>query len=171
MPAKRRSAAARRASPAPSRREVWVLHGPNLNLLGRREPKIYGRDTLAAIDARLEVLGESLGVHVTSFQTNHEGALVDRLHIAMDEADGVVLNGGAFTHTSMALADAIRAIGIPVVEVHISNLYAREAARQANLTAPHAAGVVMGFGPAGYEIALRALADRLRAPRGRKGKA
>jgi 3-dehydroquinate dehydratase-2 len=142
-------------------RDVWVIHGPNLNLLGRREPKLYGRDTLAAIDKRLAALGQELGLRVASFQSNHEGALIDRLQIAMDEVDGVVLNPGAFTHTSLALADTLRAMTIPVVEVHLSNLYARDHVRQTNLTAPAAAGVVMGFGPAGYELALRALRARL----------
>lgn len=151
--------------------DVWVLHGPNLNLLGRREPKIYGRGTLAMIDARLASLGEELGLHVTSFQSNHEGALIDRLQIAMDEADGVVLNPGAFTHTSMALGDTLRAMTIPVVEVHLSNLYAREHERQVNLTAAAAAGVIMGFGPVSYELALRALAERLRPRRKRGGRA
>ena len=146
-------------------RDVWVIHGPNLNLLGRREPKIYGRDTLAMIDERLIALGESLGLRVTAFQSNHEGALIDRLQIAMDEADGVVLNAGAFTHTSMALGDAIRAMSIPVVEVHLSNLYAREHERRTNLTAPFVSGVVMGFGPVGYELALRALSERLGSKR------
>ncbi|HEU4725104.1 MAG TPA: type II 3-dehydroquinate dehydratase [Candidatus Eisenbacteria bacterium] len=149
--------------------DVWVLHGPNLNLLGRREPKIYGRDTLAAIDERLAALGEELGLRVTSFQSNHEGALIDRLQIAMDEADGVVLNAGALTHTSMAIGDTLRAMTIPVVEVHLSNLYARERERQTNLTAAAAAGVIMGFGPVGYELALRALAARFRPRRKRGG--
>ena len=148
--------------------DVWVLHGPNLNLLGRREPKIYGRDTLAAIDERLAALGEELGLRVTSFQSNHEGALIDRLQIAMEEAEGVVLNAGALTHTSMAIGDTIRAMTIPVVEVHLSNLYARERERQVNLTASAAAGVIMGFGPVGYELALRALAARFR-PRRKRG--
>jgi 3-dehydroquinate dehydratase-2 len=150
-------------------RRIWVVHGPNLNLLGRREPAIYGRDTLARIDARLAALGEELGVGVTSFQSNHEGALIDRLQIAMEEADGVILNGGALTHTSMALGDTVRAMTIPVVEVHLSNLYARERERQTSLTAPAAAGVIMGFGPAGYELALRALEARLRAARKPRG--
>lgn len=149
-------------------RDIWVLHGPNLNLLGRREPKIYGRDTLAAIDQRLAALGEELGLRVTSFQSNHEGALIDRLQIAMDEADGVVLNAGALTHTSMALGDTLRALTIPFVEVHLSNLYARERERQSNLTAAAAAGVIMGFGPLGYDLALRALSARL-APRRKRG--
>jgi 3-dehydroquinate dehydratase-2 len=152
-------------------RDVWILHGPNLNLLGRREPKIYGRETLAAIDARLASLGEELGLRVTSFQSNHEGALIDRLQIAMEEADGVVLNAGALTHTSMGLGDALRAMAIPVVEVHLSNLYARERERQVNLTASAAEGVIMGFGPVGYELALRALAARFRPRRARGGKA
>jgi 3-dehydroquinate dehydratase-2 len=147
--------------------EIWVLHGPNLNLLGRREPAIYGRVTLAAIDERLAALGEELGLNVTSFQSNHEGALIDRLQIAMEEADGVILNGGALTHTSMALGDTLRAMSIPVAEVHLSNLYARERERQTSLTAPAAAGVIMGFGPIGYELALRALKERLRPVRKR----
>jgi 3-dehydroquinate dehydratase-2 len=151
-------------------RTAWVLHGPNLNLLGRREPKIYGRDTLAAIDRRLLALGGDLGLEVASFQSNHEGALIDRLQIAMEEADGVVLNPGALTHTSLALADTIRAMTIPVVEVHLSNLYARDHVRQTNLTAPAVAGVIMGFGPAGYELALRALHERLGGGRKRGGR-
>ncbi|HSQ59894.1 MAG TPA: type II 3-dehydroquinate dehydratase [Acidobacteriota bacterium] len=151
-------------------RSVWVLHGPNLNLLGRREPKIYGRETLAKIDERLAALGEALGLQVASFQSNHEGALIDRLQIAMDEADGVVLNPGALTHTSLAIADTLRAMTIPVVEVHLSNLYARDRERQTNLTAPAATGVVMGFGPAGYELALRALHARLGGGRKRGGR-
>ena len=150
--------------------DVWILHGPNLNLLGRREPKIYGRDTLAAIDARLAALGEELGLRVTSFQSNHEGALIDRLQIAMEEADGVVLNPGALTHTSMAIGDTLRAMTIPVVEVHLSNLVARERERQVNLTTAAAAGVIMGFGPVGYELALRALSARFRPRRTRGGK-
>jgi 3-dehydroquinate dehydratase-2 len=148
-------------------RDVWVIHGPNLNLLGRREPEIYGRDTLATIDKRLVALGRELGLTVTSFQSNHEGALIDRLQIAMEEADGVVFNPGAFTHTSLALADTMRALTIPVVEVHLSNLYAREHVRQTNLTAPAAGGVVMGFGPQSYEVALRAIHGRLSGGRKR----
>jgi 3-dehydroquinate dehydratase-2 len=150
--------------------QIWVIHGPNLNLLGRREPKIYGRETLARIDEKLAALGEELGLGITSFQSNHEGALIDRLQIAMEEADGVILNGGALTHTSMALGDTVRAMTIPVVEVHLSNLYARERERQASLTAPASAGVVMGFGPIGYELALRALREQLRPARKRGGR-
>ena len=108
-------------------RDVWVLHGPNLGLLGRREPRLYGRETLESIDRRLSKLGEALGLRVASFQTNHEGALIDRLTMAMDEVDGCVLNPAAFSHTSLALADTLRSMTIPVVEVHMTNLYARSA--------------------------------------------
>ena len=139
-------------------REIWVLHGPNLNLLGRREPKLYGKDALATIDRRLEKLGASLGLRVSSFQTNHEGALIDRLTIAMDGADGVLLNPAALSHTSLALADTLRVVTIPVVEVHLTNLYARDAERRISLTGSAARGVIMGFGGASYELGLQALA-------------
>jgi len=142
-------------------REIWVLHGPNLNLLGRREPQLYGKMTLATIDARLEKLGESLGLKVSSFQTNHEGALIDRLTIAMDEADGVLLNPAALTHTSIALADTLRVLTIPVVEVHLTNLFARDPLHRASVTGSAVSGVIMGFGGASYELGLQALAALL----------
>lgn len=138
-------------------KEVWVLHGPNLGLLGRREPEVYGKDALAGIDKRLAALGRELSLNVTSFQTNHEGALIDRLTIAMDEADGCLLNPAAFTHTSLALADTLRSISIPVVEVHLTNLYARDKDRQQNLTGAAVRGVIMGLGTMSYELGLRAL--------------
>ena len=144
--------------PRAASREVWVLHGPNLNLLGRREPHLYGRDALATIDKRLAKLGESLGLKVSCFQTNHEGALIDRLQIAMDEADGVLLNPAALTHTSIALSDTLRVVTIPVVEVHLTNLYARDPMHQTSLTASAVRGVIMGFGGASYELGLHALA-------------
>lgn len=144
--------------PRAASRDVWVLHGPNLNLLGRREPKLYGRDALATIDKRLVKLGESLGLKVSCFQTNHEGALIDRLQIAMDEADGVLLNPAALSHTSLALADTLRVVAIPVVEVHLTNLYARDAERRVSLTGSAVSGVIMGFGGASYELGLHALA-------------
>jgi 3-dehydroquinate dehydratase-2 len=150
-------------------KDVWVLHGPNLGLLGRREPAIYGRETLETIDRRLAALGGELGLAVASFQTNHEGALIDRITVAMDQADGCLINPAALSHTSLALADAIRAVTIPVVEVHMTNLYAREAVRQESLTGSAARGVVMGFGPASYELGLRALAALL-APSRPRGK-
>ncbi len=144
-------------------RAVWVLHGPNLGLLGARETRLYGRETLASIDSRLAKLGKELGLEVASFQTNHEGALIDRLIVAMDAVHGVLLNPGALSHTSIALADTIRAMTVPVVEVHLTNLYAREPERMRSLTGAAAAGVIMGFGARGYELGLRELASRLQA--------
>jgi 3-dehydroquinate dehydratase-2 len=145
-------------------KEVWVLHGPNLGLLGRREPELYGKDALARIDKRLAALGRELSLNVTSFQTNHEGALIDRLTIAMDEADGCLLNPAAFTHTSLALADTLRSVSIPVVEVHLTNLYARDRDRQQNLTGAAVRGVIMGLGAMSYELGLRALHALLKNP-------
>ena len=138
-------------------RDVWVLHGPNLGLLGRREPELYGKNALASIDKRLTNLGEELGLTVTCFQTNHEGALIDRLTVAIDEADGCLLNPAAFTHTSLALADTLRSVPIPVVEVHLTNLYAREHERQISVTGSAVRGVIMGLGALSYELGLRAL--------------
>jgi 3-dehydroquinate dehydratase II len=149
-------------------RSIWVIHGPNLNLLGRREPEIYGREGLAALDERLVKLGETLGLRVETFQSNHEGALLDRLTVAMEEADGCLLNPAALTHTSMALADTLRAMTIPVVEVHLTNLYARGGGRETSLTGAAAIGVVMGFGPASYELGLRALAAMVGGGRSRR---
>ena len=149
-------------------RDVWVLHGPNLGLLGRREPRLYGKESLASIDRRLVELGEALGLSVATFQTNHEGALVDRLTVAMDEVDGCLLNPAALSHGSLALADALRSMTIPVVEVHLTNLYARERERQISLTGGAVAGVIMGFGPASYELGLHALAAMIAPARARK---
>ncbi len=140
---------------------VWVLHGPNLDLLGRREPDLYGRETLESIDRRLGKLGLTLGLGVECFQTNHEGALIDRLIVAMNAAHGCLINPGGFSHTSVALADIMRAMTIPVVEVHLTNLYARGESRAASLTGAAAAGVIMGFGARSYELGLRELAARL----------
>ena len=142
-------------------RDVWVLHGPNLGLLGRREPNLYGSETLETIDRRLAELGDALGLRVSSFQTNHEGALVDRLTVAMDEVDGCLLNPAALSHGSLALADALRAVTIPVVEVHMTNLYARDPERRFSLTGSAVTGVIMGFGPGSYELGLHALAAML----------
>ena len=151
-------------------RAVWVLHGPNMGLLGRREPRLYGRESLASIDKRLAKLGLELGLDVSCFQTNHEGALIDRLIVAMEAAHGVLINPGGLSQTSVALADTIRAVTIPVVEVHLTNLYAREAGRVLSLTGAAASGVVMGFGGRSYELGLRELASRLQARNPRRGK-
>ena len=149
-------------------RDVWVLHGPNLGILGRREPRLYGKVSLASIDDRLVELGLELGLSVATFQTNHEGALVDRLTVAMDEVDGCLLNPAALSHGSLALADTLRSMTIPVVEVHLTNLYARERDRQTSLTGGAVAGVIMGFGPASDELGLHALAAMIAPARARR---
>jgi len=140
-------------------RSVLVLHGPNLNLLGTREPGIYGTLTLAEIDRRLVELGRELGVEVRTRQSNTEGELIDALHDARDWAAGVVFNAAGYTHTSVALRDAVAAIGLPVIEVHLSNIYAREEFRHHSLLAPVCAGSISGLGVQSYLLALRALAE------------
>jgi 3-dehydroquinate dehydratase-2 len=141
--------------------KLLVLNGPNLNLLGTREPHIYGAATLAEIEAGCQDLARELGISVRFAQSNHEGGLVDLLHEARRETDGVILNAGAYTHTSIALRDAISATGLKVVELHLSNTHAREAFRHVSLIAPVCAGVIQGFGPAGYGLAIRALVGHL----------
>ena len=143
--------------------KIAILHGPNLNLLGRREPEIYGRTTLEEIDGRLTELGTELGVGVESFQANGEGELIDHVQDAADRVSGFVVNAAGYTHTSVALRDALVGTRRPFVEVHLSNLHAREAFRRRSLMAPRASGIVMGFGAAGYELALRGLVERLRS--------
>lgn len=135
---------------------ILVLHGPNLNLLGHREPQVYGALGLDAINIALSELAVELGVDIEFYQSNHEGALVDRLHLARQEADAVIFNPGAFTHYSIAIRDAVAAISIPVVEVHLTNIYAREDFRHHSVIAPVAAGQISGFGAQGYLLALRA---------------
>ncbi len=138
---------------------VYVLNGPNLNLLGMREPEIYGSDTLDDIAARMEDRARQLGLTIDMRQSNHEGHLCDWLHEAQAKnARAVLLNAGALTHTSLALYDAIRAIRTPVIEVHISNPHAREAYRHNSFVAMAAKGTIAGFGPSGYELALEAAA-------------
>lgn len=141
---------------------VAVLHGPNLNLLGRREPEIYGRETLSDIDRSLNSLGAELGVRVESFQSNGEGELVDRIQSAGERVDGFVVNMGAYTHTSIAIRDALVGVGRPFVEVHLSNVHAREPFRRTSLLADRAVGVVTGFGAESYRLGLRGLVHHLR---------
>jgi 3-dehydroquinate dehydratase II len=140
---------------------ILVLHGPNLNLLGLREPEIYGKLTLDEINSRLVRLGRDLNIDVRCTQSNHEGAMIDSLHEARTWAQGVILNAGGYTHTSVALRDAIKAIVIPVIEVHLSNVYAREEFRHTSLISAVCKGKVLGFGWRSYTLALRGLADVL----------
>ncbi len=143
-------------------RKIWVLHGPNLNLLGTREPDTYGRATLVEIDAELAEIGARSGVDVASFQSNHEGELVERIHAAgAAGVDFIVINPAAFTHTSVALRDALLGVRIPFVEVHLSNTHAREPFRHHSHFSDIARGVVVGLGRAGYRYALEYAIDAL----------
>ncbi len=145
--------------PEPSRAvRVLVIHGPNLNLLGEREPEVYGRTTLGDIDRELKRLGSEFGMTVETFQSNSEGAIVDRIQQARNHADIILINPGAYTHTSIAIRDALAAIAVPVIEVHLSNVYKREAFRHHSTIADLAVGRIMGFGAEGYNLALRAAA-------------
>jgi 3-dehydroquinate dehydratase-2 len=147
----------------PEEVKVAIVHGPNLNLLGQREPSVYGATTLAEIDTRLRGEGSAAGVEVESYQSNVEGELIDFIQSASKRVDGFVVNAGGYTHTSVALFDALVGVGLPYVEVHISNVAARENFRHVSLLSPRAAGVVTGFGPASYSLGLRGLIDVLRA--------
>lgn len=135
---------------------VLVIHGPNLNLLGEREPDMYGTQTLADIDASISALATELGVEVHTLQHNSEGAIIDALHAARAQYDAVVINPGAYSHYSYAIADAVAAMRIPVIEAHLSNIAAREAFRRTSVVAPACAGSIAGFGAESYRLALRA---------------
>ncbi|MGE5466111.1 MAG: type II 3-dehydroquinate dehydratase [Ignavibacteria bacterium] len=142
---------------------ILVLHGPNLNLLGRREPEIYGRQTLADIHAAMEARGRADGVQIESFQSNSEGELIDRVQAAAAEGiEFIVINPGGYTHTSVALRDALAGVAIPFIEVHLSNIHAREAFRQHSYFSDIAVGVICGLGAQGYELALDAALARIR---------
>jgi len=142
--------------------QIYVLNGPNLNLLGTREPATYGSETLSDVEAACERLGAELGFEVSTFQSNHEGALVDKIQEAGREATGVVFNPGAYSHTSIALRDAISGSGALVVEVHISNIHARERFRHHSHITPVAKGMICGLGTEGYLLAIRALAVHMK---------
>ncbi|NET58214.1 MAG: type II 3-dehydroquinate dehydratase [Symploca sp. SIO2E6] len=141
---------------------ILVLHGPNLNLLGRREPDVYGSVTLDQINQLLVDEGQQLGVTVVALQSNHEGVLVDAIHDALLKHQGILINPAAFTHTSVALRDALAAVAIPVVEVHLSNVYQREAFRHHSFIAPIAIGQISGFGEESYRLGLHALVNKIR---------
>lgn len=142
---------------------IAVLNGPNLNLLGTREPALYGRETLADIERSLASVASELGAQVEFAQHNGEGDMIDAIHEWRGKVDGVIINAGAYTHTSLALRDALSAIAVPFVEVHLTNIYAREPERRHSMLAPAAVGMVSGLGAYGYELALRGLTRRLAA--------
>ncbi len=142
-------------------RKILIIHGPNLNMLGKREPDIYGTTTLEAVDLGLKDLGKHLGLGIETFQSNHEGRIVDKLQQAAGNCHAVIINPAAYTHTSIAIRDALLATGMIVIEVHLSNIYKRESFRQKSLIADIATGRICGFGVQGYHMALKAAADIL----------
>ena len=142
-------------------KKILVIHGPNLNLLGEREPGVYGEDTYESINAEIKVKAENKGFECDVFHSNHEGEIIDKLHSARKEYDGIVLNAGAYTHYSYAIRDAISAIKIPVVEVHMSNVHKREEFRHHSVISPVCVGVIAGFGKNSYLLGVEALADIL----------
>lgn len=147
-------------------RRVLVIHGPNLNMLGVREPEVYGRTRMADIDDQLKTLGKQWGMEVLAFQSNHEGAIVDKIQSAMGDIEGYIINPAAYTHTSIAIRDALSMLAAPIIEVHLSNIHKREEFRHRSLMAGVVTGQIVGLGVNGYYLALRALADILGASAG-----
>ena len=146
--------------------KILVINGPNINLLGLREPDIYGKEDYSSLCRRVQEKCEKEGIEVKLFQSNHEGDLIDTLQSARGRADGVILNAGALSHYSYALADAITACGLPCVEVHLSNIFARESFRHESVIAPFCIGTISGFGSFGYHLALAALVEKIKSGAG-----
>jgi 3-dehydroquinate dehydratase-2 len=144
-------------------RRVLVVHGPNLNMLGLREPEVYGHTRLDEINTQLENLGKQYGIAVQTFQSNHEGAIIDTIQAVAGDVDGVIINPAGYTHTSIAIRDALSLLAVPIIEVHISNIHRREAFRHHSMTAGVATGQIVGLGVNGYYLALRAIADLIGA--------
>lgn len=142
-------------------RRLLLLNGPNLNLLGTRQPEVYGSTTLAEIEAKVAAVAKEAGLQIRAVQSNHEGVLVDAIHAARTECVGIIINPAAYSHTSVAIADALRSVGLPVAEVHLSNIHAREEFRHHSYVSAVADMVIAGAGSLGYEMAVRYLADRL----------
>jgi 3-dehydroquinate dehydratase-2 len=140
---------------------VTILNGPNLNLLGTRQPEVYGATTLADIEVACQRKADALGMEIEFHQSNHEGVLVDQIHAARSESDGLIINAGAYTHTSVALMDAVSSVSLPMVEVHLSNVHARESFRHTSFLSPVALGLICGFGAMGYLLALDGLHGHL----------
>jgi 3-dehydroquinate dehydratase-2 len=153
--------AAKAARRPPAKKPVLVLNGPNLNMLGKRQPEIYGRETLPDVEKACQAEADRLGIKIEFAQSNHEGVLVDRIQAAREANSGIVINAGAYTHTSVALLDALNAAELPVVEVHLSNIYKRESFRHHSYISPAAVGVIAGLGSHGYLLALQAMSRLL----------
>jgi 3-dehydroquinate dehydratase-2 len=145
------------------KKKILIIHGPNLNMLGKREPEIYGRDTLDEINRGLKLLSEELGMDAETFQSNHEGEIVEKIQKSLGECSGVIINPAAYTHTSVAIRDALLLLSVPIIEIHLSNIHKREPFRHKSLVADIATAQLMGFGAKGYFWALRAMAEMVRA--------
>jgi len=142
--------------------QILIIHGPNLNLLGEREPAVYGTDTLEILNNTIMAHGKAVGVVCETFQSNHEGAIIDKIQEARKTVDGIIINAGAYTHTSYAIRDALGAVKLPIIEVHLSNIYAREEFRHHSLIAPVCLGQIAGLGQKGYLLAIDAILDHIK---------